>query len=329
MYAGSLSKQVVAALAAELVLSGRLDPDTRIRLLLPDLPAWAGAIRVRHLVHHTSGLPSTDRVMTAAGVAGAAQLDNALVLNGLHGLADPDRPAGTAFVYSNVGYVVLAEVVGVVAGEAIGGFAHRMLFSPLGLTGSHLGGAADVVLPGLPAPPRTVGDGGWWTTARDLLAWLDCLNAGRLGQRADPPDPDARGSGRRDAAGVRVGDDRQARSRRNFLHPRGPVAGLDSEDGAQPGGRDSCGAADDERRRHVGQRGRSRDARGPHQVPLTTDESGWTFGVTRLSRRPGPPAGGRRDRCAGRTPRACASPPTARTPAYRAGRRFRQVRARG
>ncbi len=49
------------------------------------------------------------------------------------------------------------------------------------MTGSRLGGPPAARHSGLPAPPGTVGDGGWWTTVADLLRWLRAMNARALG----------------------------------------------------------------------------------------------------------------------------------------------------
>jgi CubicO group peptidase (beta-lactamase class C family) len=73
------------------------------------------------------------------------------------------------FDHSNVGYVSLAEIVTRIGGVPLDDLARRRIFDPLGMTGSRLGGPPAARHSGLPAPPGTVGDGGWWTTAADLL----------------------------------------------------------------------------------------------------------------------------------------------------------------
>ena len=181
MYVASLTKQLVAALAALAATSGRLDPDARVRHVLPELPAWADPIRIRHLVHHISGLPPKERVLSALGRDGDKELTNEDLIDGVAMLDAPERPPGVAYEYNNLGYVCLAEVVSRVTGTAIDALAQDWIFAPLGMTSSCLGGAPPVTLPDHPAPPRTIGDGGWWTTARDLLRWQEALNEQALG----------------------------------------------------------------------------------------------------------------------------------------------------
>ena len=57
VYVASLAKQVTAACAALLVQDGVLDIEAPLARHVGDLPAWASAVRLRHLVQHTSGLP--------------------------------------------------------------------------------------------------------------------------------------------------------------------------------------------------------------------------------------------------------------------------------
>ena len=182
MYAASLTKQVVGVLVAQQVLAGRLHPDDRAVTLLPALPRWAEPIRIRHLLHHTSGLPATNRVLAAIGLDEEQHLTNPLVLQGLRNLSVSDRPAGSAFVYSNVGYVVLAEILSALTGTPVPGLAQDSLFAPLGMTASRIVDGQNSPQPDANLP-RTVGDGGWWTSAADLLVWLDALNRELLGAK--------------------------------------------------------------------------------------------------------------------------------------------------
>jgi len=171
IYVASLAKQVVAACAALLVRDRMLDVEASVGQWVP-----TGDVRVRHLIHHTSGLPmelplTGDR--TSDGILAA--------IDGL------EFPAGTRWSYSNAGYVVLAEVVSRTAGMPLADFARWRIFEPLGMadtrfwTGPGAGppGAAPLD-PAHPAP-LSIGDGGLWSTAADLLRWADGLNTDRLG----------------------------------------------------------------------------------------------------------------------------------------------------
>jgi CubicO group peptidase (beta-lactamase class C family) len=188
VYIASLAKQVTAACTALLVHDGILDLDAPLADYVPDLPAWAETVRIRHLVHHTSGLaaepapspplePADDRrppERTTSGLLAAA-------------VPGPTATPGTRFGYSNIGYVCLATAVENAAGEPFGDFARRRIFDPLGMAdtlfwdGPEPGppGAAPLD-PAYPAP-LSLGDGGMWSTAADLLGWCAGLNDDRLG----------------------------------------------------------------------------------------------------------------------------------------------------
>ncbi|MCW6006549.1 beta-lactamase family protein [Micromonospora sp. CPCC 205371] len=57
MCVSSVGKQMTAACVGMPVLRGMLDPDAPVREWIPELPSWAAPITVRHLIHHTSGIP--------------------------------------------------------------------------------------------------------------------------------------------------------------------------------------------------------------------------------------------------------------------------------
>lgn len=181
-YAASLTKQITGAAAAILVRDGQLDPDAPIARWMPDLPAWSHIITTRQLLHHTSGLP------------GFGVLENQLpghwttegVLNALHSV--PVASAGP-HSYSNVGYVLLAELVAAVSGETFEAFAEY-----------HLGIAfpADpLAMPQLKLMssrlPLSHGDGGLWCCPRDFALWLHRNNRDEYGIEAlvTAPHPDA------------------------------------------------------------------------------------------------------------------------------------------
>lgn len=94
----------------------------------------------------------------------------------------PVRP-GVRYAYNNSGYVLLAETLTRILRHPISEIASTELFSPLGLTGTRLGGKA-VRVPACPDPPATIGDGGLWTSIDDLTRWLQACNQAKYGAAA-------------------------------------------------------------------------------------------------------------------------------------------------
>jgi CubicO group peptidase (beta-lactamase class C family) len=185
VYAASLSKQITAACVALLVQQGRLDPESTLAHWMPELPTWAGTVRLRHLISHTSGLPEgvefddlhrAKRDRTTTGVIGALARRDHLV-----------STPGTEYRYCNAGYVCLAVIIERAARRPLPDFAREHVFAPLGMADSRFwSGPA-------PHPPRaapldsqypaplSLGDGGVWSTAEELVRWNQALERDELG----------------------------------------------------------------------------------------------------------------------------------------------------
>jgi CubicO group peptidase (beta-lactamase class C family) len=187
-YTASLSKQITAACAALLVRQGRLDTESTLAQWMPELPEWASAVRLRHLIHHTSGLPEGVDVdeLHRAGL----DRTTARVLDALRQRDRLDSTPGTEYRYCNAGYVCLAVVVQRAADRPLPGFARDHVFGPLGMLHTRYwsGPAAH---PPAAAPTGahypaalSLGDGGVWSTAPDLLRWNQALERDELGVSA-------------------------------------------------------------------------------------------------------------------------------------------------
>jgi CubicO group peptidase (beta-lactamase class C family) len=184
VYMASLSKQFTAACVALLVRARQLDMDARLTRWLPELPGWCSAIRLRHLVYHVAGLPDDIDVDVAIG---NDDRTTANVVSALRRFPSPRRRPGTAFVYSNAGYVCLALAAQRASGQPLPTFAKQYLFNPLGMQNTLFWpGPAPMPPSSLPLPsthpaPLSLGDGGAWSTAADLMRWNQAMNADALG----------------------------------------------------------------------------------------------------------------------------------------------------
>jgi len=122
---GSISKIFVGLMVLLLAEQGKLDLDDNVEKHLPwfrvrsDHPPFT----LRHLLNHSSGLPaSTDALPDELGQAWW-----------LRDLATGFAP-GTAFHYSNIGYILLGLVIASAAGKPAAGFCRDALLDPLGMT---------------------------------------------------------------------------------------------------------------------------------------------------------------------------------------------------
>jgi CubicO group peptidase (beta-lactamase class C family) len=196
-YVGSLAKQFTGACAVLLVQERELDLEAPIATWLPELPRWAAAIRVRHLVHHTAASPSTGAVWERMERAGGRDWTSDGVIAALSTFPELEERPGAAYAYSNVGYVCLARIVERLTRASLDAFARERFFEPFGMkaTAFWSGPApsppqAAPELPLHPAP-LSVGDGGLWTSVRDLLAWNDALLSDDSGLSAVLHEPGA------------------------------------------------------------------------------------------------------------------------------------------
>jgi uncharacterized protein YbbC (DUF1343 family) len=129
----SLTKPIATATSIMALVDRRkIDLDQKVAHYLPGFAARGkSAITVRQLLVHVSGLPAETPV--ADYTLGRAQVQKRLAA-----LA-PKAAPGTAFVYSDVGYLVLEEIIRKVSGEDLASFASEAIFRPLGMseTGFH------------------------------------------------------------------------------------------------------------------------------------------------------------------------------------------------
>jgi CubicO group peptidase (beta-lactamase class C family) len=185
-YVGSLAKQFVAACAALLVEEGRLDVEEPVTSHVADLPPWADEVRVRHLIHHTSGIPDRTREGPPPPPSGVRSYGDREVMARIRALSGPASPPGARYAYSNRGYQLLAQVIAAVADATLATFAHERLLQPLGMPNSFFRDS-ESPLPATaarghfeaddgrtyvePARFHAVGAGGLWTTADDLARW--------------------------------------------------------------------------------------------------------------------------------------------------------------
>lgn len=123
----SVTKAVATATSvAALVEEGRVRYDDPVARYVPSFAADdKRGITLRHLLTHTAGLPPVNEL--AAAERGLPSL-----LASIGALRLASAP-GERYGYSDLGFIVLGEVVARASGEPLDGFARRRLFEPLGL----------------------------------------------------------------------------------------------------------------------------------------------------------------------------------------------------
>jgi CubicO group peptidase (beta-lactamase class C family) len=152
---GSLSKSFTAVAILQLIAAGKVELDAPVQRYLPwfrvaDRNASA-QMRVYHLLHQTSGLPTSAgaQAMTGTGQANLAQRVRELRTVVL------TAPVGSTFQYSNANYLVLGLLVQVVSGQSYGAYMQQHIFAPLEMHHSFVS-LADATAHGLATGYR------WW-----------------------------------------------------------------------------------------------------------------------------------------------------------------------
>ncbi|HET9446721.1 MAG TPA: serine hydrolase domain-containing protein, partial [Steroidobacteraceae bacterium] len=191
----SISKQFTAFSILLLDERKALSIDDPLTKYVPELAASANGVTLRRLLHHMGGLRDYEGLLMLRGrryVDGATQAETIRALARQRGA---NFPAGTKYVYSNSGYVLLGTVVERVSGQSMKQFATQNIFIPLGMTHTTIVDRYPADIPALArgyAPAKQgfdidesaweqVGDGQVHTTVGDLLLWTDNYRSGRVG----------------------------------------------------------------------------------------------------------------------------------------------------
>ncbi|MFN2528052.1 MAG: serine hydrolase domain-containing protein [Candidatus Baltobacteraceae bacterium] len=196
----SLTKPVATTTAIMILVDrGQLALRDRVSKYIPEF-AQNGkhSVTVEDLLLHTGGMPQSfpESDYTA---------DRATILQHAYARKLDFKP-GTGFSYSNLGFIILAEVVARVSGMPFEKFCTRNIFRPLGMDDSFfdttLDGAHRAALaPQLPGQteaglrkafgtvPGVNGHAGMLSTAGDLLKFVDSLLDAQRGRISFQPKP--------------------------------------------------------------------------------------------------------------------------------------------
>jgi uncharacterized protein YbbC (DUF1343 family)/CubicO group peptidase (beta-lactamase class C family) len=123
----SLTKVVATTTSVMLLLEeGRLGLDDAVAAYIPEFGKYGKQrITIRHLLTHVSGLRGDlDMALEFEGTERAIQLACEEV---------PLAPPGARFIYSDINFFLLGEVVHRVSGLPLDRFAHERIFEPLGM----------------------------------------------------------------------------------------------------------------------------------------------------------------------------------------------------
>ena len=130
----SVGKQMTALGILMLVEDGSLNLDDPVGIYVPEVAHFGDEFTIRHLLHHTSGLPDYDDQITDALYTRSDTPTNEDLVAALSNIAELPYAPGDSFEYSNPGYDLLAVVIERVSGENFPDFMKSHIFDPAGMT---------------------------------------------------------------------------------------------------------------------------------------------------------------------------------------------------
>lgn len=183
---GSLTQTFTAVAVLQLRDRGLIDLDAPISKYIPDYPAIGARVTVRHLLTHTSGIPSyTDAAVFSVGHTRPVSVADVRAI--FQDLPLEFAP-GTDFDLSNSGYFLLGQIVENVSRQPFSDYLTQNVFAPAGMRHSAIGGPVDaighefdedeVLVPAAQRHASAYGAAaGMVSTAADLARWDRALRS--------------------------------------------------------------------------------------------------------------------------------------------------------
>ncbi|MXX70521.1 MAG: beta-lactamase family protein [Gemmatimonadetes bacterium] len=197
---GSTSKQFTAFAVMLQQERGLLDLDDDIRSHIPELPAFAETIQVRHLLTHTSGLREFLNLMRMTGrlLNQGDWIDRSEIIDIVQRQPALQNDPGAEYNYNNTAFGLAAVIVERTSGQDFHVFMEENVFGPLGMTASMVRPSPRAIVPNrsegyTPSPSgyRQIGDfgaavgaGAVYASVVDLQTWVENYAAPQVGTRA-------------------------------------------------------------------------------------------------------------------------------------------------
>ena len=191
---GSVTKQFTSAAIMRLYEERELELDEDMRTYLPDYPSQGRVVTLRHLLTHTSGIPSYTGLGEVFWGDVAKEVPHSEMLALWVDLPFEFEP-GTRYSYNNSGYYLLGMVVEAVAGKSYADYVQGEFFGPLGLARTLYDSNEEIIAnraqgyryeggrirndPAM-AMGRPGAAGALLSSARELVSWQLALVGGRV-----------------------------------------------------------------------------------------------------------------------------------------------------
>jgi CubicO group peptidase (beta-lactamase class C family) len=172
----SNSKQFTAMCIVLLARQNLLTLDDELQKHIPEIPKYSHPITIRHLINHTSGLRDYLNLMDMSGMIGENSYLTEDIISLITRQQSLNFQPGTEQLYSNTGYLLLAEIIKRVSGKSLRVFAEEYIFTPLGMKNTHFHDDFRAIVKNRADAYEPKEDGGFQTA----LSWLDSCGDGQL-----------------------------------------------------------------------------------------------------------------------------------------------------
>jgi CubicO group peptidase (beta-lactamase class C family) len=192
----SVSKQFVAFAICMLVEQGKISLDDDIRKYIPEMHDFGYTITIRQLLNHTAGFRDTMGSLCLAGW----DLNDVIKYEHLLTLAFNQKrlnfEPGSEHLYSNTGYVLLAEIVNRVSGEPFPICGRTNILEPLKMSSSFIRNDYTEIISGRaygytkgrdgkyytnPDSWAMIGPSGIYSTIEDMAKWTTNFDQQQVG----------------------------------------------------------------------------------------------------------------------------------------------------
>ncbi len=133
---GSTTKPFTATAIMLLEQQGKLHLDDPIQTYLPEYPTGEHQVTLRHLLTHTSGIPSVTRLPEFWAQHAYVETSVEKVITLFQDLPFDFAP-GTGYSYNNSGYMLLGRILERLTEMPYAQVIQQHIFAPLGMTHSH------------------------------------------------------------------------------------------------------------------------------------------------------------------------------------------------
>ncbi|MFT3674382.1 MAG: serine hydrolase [Chitinophagaceae bacterium] len=124
---GSIAKEFNAVGIMMLKEQGKLSLDDKVSQYLPQLPEWAGTIRIKNLLQYASGLPD----LNWRNITG-----DAAAIDSLKKVTRLDFEPGTRYAYNNSNILIQRQIIEKITGLGFNDFVQRHMLKPLAMRAS-------------------------------------------------------------------------------------------------------------------------------------------------------------------------------------------------